>query len=140
MERLTVRVKEGNRKDECFIPGNKNAIEKVEYICEGERWESEEYKGKAVDKLAEYEDLEEQKRLLKLPCAVGDTVYYLDRFCSGTSLDCPCKPCESCEDYKLEIYEGKFKLNDINDFEKTVFLTKEEAEAALKELERGKGK
>ena len=96
--------------------------------------------GHAVDKLAEYEDLEEQSRLLKLPCAVGDTVYYLDRFCSGTSLDCPCKPCESCEDYKLEIYEGKFKLNDINDFEKTVFLTKEEAEAALKELERGKGK
>ena len=95
--------------------------------------------GHAVDKLAEYEDLEEQNRLLKLPCAVGDTVYYLDRFCSGTSLDCPCKPCESCEDYKLEIYEGKFKLNDINDFEKTVFLTKEEAEAALKELERSKG-
>mgnify|MGYP006990316769 CR=1 FL=1 len=27
-------------------------------------------------------------------------------------LDCPCRPCESCEDYKLEIYEGKFKLND----------------------------
>lgn len=29
MERLTVRVKEGNRKDECFIPGNKNAIKKL---------------------------------------------------------------------------------------------------------------
>lgn len=77
MERLTVRVKEGNRKDECFIPGNKNAIEKVEYIYEDGRWESEEYKGKAIDKLAEYEDLEEQSKLLKLPCAVGDTVYVL---------------------------------------------------------------
>lgn len=77
MERLTVRVKEGDRKDECFIRGNKNAIEKVEYIHEGGRWESEEYKGKAVDKLAEYEDLEEQGRLLRLPCAVGDTVYVL---------------------------------------------------------------
>lgn len=72
MARLTVRVKEGDRKDECFICGNKNAIEKVEYIHEDGRWESEEYKGKAVDKLAEYEDLEEQGKLLKLPCAVAE--------------------------------------------------------------------
>lgn len=128
MERLTVRVKEGNRKDECFIPGNKNAIEKVEYICEGERWESEEYKGKAVDKLAEYEDLEEQNRLLKLPCAVGDTVFKI---------------------YKSEIIEitvrgilfrsGELLGQDGNGsnfgiFGKTVFLTREEAEAALEEL------
>ncbi len=89
---------------------------------------------KKLWKIKEYEFLEEQGKLLKLPCAVGDTVYYLDRFCSG-SLDCPSRPCESCEDYQLEIYEGKFKLNDINDFGKTVFLTREEAEAALKELE-----
>lgn len=92
-----------------------------------------------LKKLKEYHDLEEQGKLLKLPCAVGDTVYYLDRFCSGTSLDCPRRPCEPCEYYKLEIYEGKFKLNDINDFGKTVFLTGESAESALKELERGKG-
>lgn len=30
--------------------------------------------GDAVRKLAEYENLQEQGRLLKLPCAVGDTV------------------------------------------------------------------
>ena len=29
----------------------------------------------AINKCAEYEDLEEQGKLLKLPCAVGDTVY-----------------------------------------------------------------
>lgn len=29
----------------------------------------------AAHKLAEYEDLEQQGKLLKLPCAVGDTVY-----------------------------------------------------------------
>ncbi len=28
-----------------------------------------------VKKLVEYEDLEEQGRLIKLPCKVGDTVY-----------------------------------------------------------------
>lgn len=78
MERLTTRVKEGDRKDECFIAGNKNAIEKVEYIHEDGRWESEEYKGKAVEKLAEYEDLEEQGKLPKLPCAVGDFALFSD--------------------------------------------------------------
>lgn len=29
----------------------------------------------AAEKLADYEDLEEQGRLIKLPCKVGDTVY-----------------------------------------------------------------
>lgn len=33
------------------------------------------YISNALEKLAEYEDLEEQGRLLKLPCKVGDTVY-----------------------------------------------------------------
>lgn len=141
IERLTVRVKEGNRKDECFIPGNKNAIKKVEYICEGERWESEEYKGKAVDKLAEYEDLEEQNRLLKLPCAVGDEFYCIWRN-KGQN------PIQKMQVKKIEIHERKgiviqmefvgnrgclFRFYE-DDFGKTVFLTREEAEAALKEM------
>ena len=77
MERFIVRVKEGNGKGECFIPRNKDAIEKVEYIHENGRWKSEEYKGKAIDKLAEYEDLEEQGKLLELPCAVGILLCFL---------------------------------------------------------------
>ena len=32
---------------------------------------------KAVEKLARYEDAEEQGRLIVLPCKVGDTVYYI---------------------------------------------------------------
>ena len=87
------------------------------------------------ERLKEYEDLEEQGKLLKLPCAVGDAVYSLDRFCGGYSSDCPSRPCESCEDYQLEIYDGKFKLSDINDFGKTVFLTRQEAEDKLAEME-----
>lgn len=146
MERLTVRVKEGNRKDECFIPGNKNAIKKVEYICEGERWESEEYKGKAVDKLAEYEDLEEQNKLLKLPCAVGDTVYEVQDFRKRiqpyTIIAVHVSNCGNL--YGWELKDGKGVYSNVNGFSeydlgKSVFLTREEAEAALKELERGKG-
>ena len=33
-----------------------------------------------IDKLAAYEDAEEQGRLVILPCKVGDTVYYLDPY------------------------------------------------------------
>ena len=142
MERLTVRVKEGNRKDECFIPGNKNAIEKVEYICEGERWESEEYKGKAVDKLAEYEDLEEQGKLLKLPCKAGQKVFLLRKDIK-TVIDgeiTSIRIGEFASDMKIFIIDDNRytdayfdKIGDI------VFFTQEEAEAALKELERGKG-
>lgn len=31
-----------------------------------------------LEKLADYEDLEEQGKLLKLPCSVGDIVWYAD--------------------------------------------------------------
>ena len=36
--------------------------------------------GDVLGKLAEYEDLEEQGLLLRLPCKVGDTVHELDIF------------------------------------------------------------
>ena len=87
-----------------------------------------------IERLAEYEDLEEQGLLLRLPCKVGDTVYSLDRFCDG-SLDCPSRPCKECPDYQFEIYEGKFALKDIPEFGKIIFLTQEEAEQKLKEME-----
>lgn len=70
-------------------------------------------------KLKEYEDLEEQGRLVKLPCKVGDSIY-------------------SVIEDGLTIVELKFSLDFYvrrkNDFGKTVFLTKSEAEAKLREL------
>ena len=36
-----------------------------------------------LDKLAEYEDLEEQGKLLKLPCVVGDTLYTFNSLPNG---------------------------------------------------------
>ena len=114
-----------------------------------------------LEKLAEYEDLDEQNRLIRLPCKVGDTVYLIDRD----------------ENNKFKVYEGKWKRisliqeskdgsfnlrveisYDIYDcfyddgrtmkrrmyvgqehteIGKVVFLTKPEAEIKLKEL-RGK--
>ena len=94
--------------------------------------------------LKEYEDLEERGKLLKLPCAVGDTVY---AYCSvfgilSYTVDCividknitfQCssysEPIGDCPSECLDEIEP-----DISDFGKTVFLTREEAEAALKSL------
>lgn len=92
------------------------------------------FEGEAIDKLSAYEDAEEQGLLIRLPCKVGDAVYYLERFCGG-AMDCPSGPCEDCSDYKIEINEGKFMLSNIYDLGKTVFLTEAEAEAKLAEIE-----
>lgn len=86
-----------------------------------------------AEKLANYEQLEEQGLLLRLPCKVGDTIYYLERFCGG-AIDCPSGPCEECPDHEFDILEGKFKLTDLCYFGKTMFLTREEAENKLKTL------
>nr|DAF49826.1 MAG TPA: hypothetical protein [Myoviridae sp. ctBbR2] len=122
-----------------------------------EYWEHRQV-AEYLRKLKDYEDLEEQGRLIKLPCKVGDTVYLIDRD----------------ENNKFKVYEGKwervslvqtskdgsFNLRgeisyDIYDcfyddgrimkhgmyvgqerteIGKVVFLTKSEAEAKLKEL------
>ncbi len=93
------------------------------------------YIGSVADKLAEYEDLEEQNRLLKLPCAVGDKIYLPNEYV-GKVIDF--EIIEICI-FKEEIMFIDDSENEyfINDFGKTVFPTKEEAETALKELERG---
>ena len=102
---------------------------------------------KLVSQLKEYEDLEEQNRLLKLPCAVGDTVYYrydgikiapmhVEKIIIAKyGVNLLLAYCGN--DEKLEYWTIDIESTAINCG--IVFLTREEAEAALKELERGKG-
>lgn len=142
----------------------------TEYMGNGKDYESinpidtpYEY-GKAnlqalINKLAAYEDAEEQGLLLRLPCKVGDAVYLIDKD----------------ENNRLQVYEGKWRrvslvqtsknssfelcgeisydihdcfYNDGRTMEqgmyvgqestrigKVVFLTREEAEVKLKEME-----
>ncbi len=105
--------------------------------------------GDAVRKLAEYENLEEQGRLLELPYALNDTVYYLDDFTPFEEM-----PIEGrisgfrvtwCGTIVIHIttnFNDKRCLADresdidviAEEFGKTVFLTREEAEAALKNM------
>lgn len=96
--------------------------------------------GEAIDKLAHYEDMEEQGRLIELPCKVGDTVYFI-KFAFSVA-----KSPITAEILSIKIIDGemiytaitqensivrKFKSDAIG---KTVFFTKSEAEAKLKEM------
>ena len=102
---------------------------------------------KALEKLAEYEDLEEQGLLLRLPCKVGDTVldndygrpctYTITGLSIGTSEDYIDEPVSEEEVvYYYSNYSGSitgsFAVSEIG---KTVFLTQAEADQKLKEME-----
>lgn len=92
-------------------------------------------------KLKPYADAEEQGRLVILPCKVGDTVFYYSR---KDRMVLALK----CEGYLHTGVAWKVRCTDVipswignqkrhfylmaNSFGKTVFLTREEAEAALK--------
>lgn len=89
--------------------------------------------GDAVNKLADYEEAEEQGFLVMLPCKVGDTVWSRDvepwtvvsvEWFSRKVTQLHCKSPVTGRGMTFSV--GKRSLG------KTVFLTREEAEAALK--------
>ena len=90
------------------------------------------YYGEAVDRLAEYEDAEAEGRLVVLPCKVGDTVYmpYKGRAhklrVQGISV--------SISGNDVVLHFGGYPVANVwgSEVGRTVFLTKEEAEQALK--------
>ena len=122
MERLTERTADGILVKENY---EKESL-KTLYSCYGEKpnsyYSNCEEGYCAMEKLADYEDLEEQGRLIKLPCKVGDTVYLIKN--------------------SEKIVERKADMMFIGvlweEFGKEWFLTRDEAEAKLKEL-RGAG-
>ncbi|WP_297642771.1 hypothetical protein [uncultured Bacteroides sp.] len=89
-----------------------------------------------LEKLAEYEDLEEQGKLLKLPCAFGDTVYVLSPGKEYSYYSFPEDDDEKVYHLPVLTEIRKYEFEDfmISLIGKTVFLTKEAAEAALKEM------
>lgn len=162
-ERLTKREKNGLAYfPMCFTPP-----------CNGEGCKDENciFISDVCEQLAEYEELEEQGRLLRLPCKVGDTVY----------VDAAMLPVENMECYedtdrevpayfqarvvsfrfakrhwmKIAVREkwlyewiddetgpdsnyiecNKNFTISLSNIGKTLFLTQEEAEAKLKEME-----
>ena len=90
---------------------------------------------KCLNKLAEYEDAEEQGLLLRLPCKVGTSVYMVAQDCGGDTLDCMRGDCEGCPYLYSFVEDNKFEAYMLEDIGKTVFLTQAEAEQKLKEME-----
>lgn len=105
----------------------------------------------AITKLAEYEDLEEQGKLLKPPCANWmEIVFGNQELFYGIDMDYmenPIREVSVDNSERITWYDGwktvVLKGVDENGFDweflpeeigKTVFLTRKEAEAALKEL------
>lgn len=81
---------------------------------------------KYYNKLKMYEDLDDQGRLLILPCAMGDTVYAIEVDEENfTHFHCPRKISE----YKFNLQ----MLDLLGMFGRCIFLTREEAEAALRD-------
>lgn len=137
MERLT----KNNGNGDYYYP---MCFEKCDGLGASSKCDNCEITTGACEKLGEYEDLEEQGRLILLRCKVGDVVYsYCDEFgileyevdsiVIGKHITYQCsaysEPIGDCPSECLDEIEP-----DISDFGKTVFLTKSEAEAKLKEL------
>lgn len=89
-----------------------------------------------IDKLAEYEDLEGQGLLLRLPYPLGtEYIYFVDEKdmdvykLDAEKIEVSMMPISKKVLYTVDCFEILFE-----DFGKIVFLTREEAEAKLKEL------
>ena len=102
---------------------------------------------KIYDRLAEYEDMEEQGLLVWLPCKVGDSFFIIRKYCdehgelpyATEHWGSDCLGCSEACNGEFRIKEGRF--NDVaqivtfaKSIGKTIFLTEEEAEKALEEV------
>lgn len=122
MERLTNGIEycklhcDFGKSNECFFQDKSKCYEKNIY-----------------EKLREYEDLDEQGLLLRLPCKVGTKVYAINPIIDyGKVGD------EAI--YYYSIIEREFQIYMMMDYGKlvfgrNVFLTQAEAEQKLKEME-----
>lgn len=143
MERLTERTADGILVKENY---SENAL-RTFYQCFGGKpnanYSNCEEGYCAMDKLAAYEDAEEQGLLLRVPCKEaysksGDYVYFIYE---GEVIKCV-----HCG-LKIDPVTGKGYIalvagdeypyldEEVNKIGKTIFLTKEEAEAKLAEME-----
>lgn len=162
MERLTERT-HGSIAEE-LVEEMENPIDAVwvkntgNKTCEGICNEQESCDNcplyEVMRKLADYEDAEEQGLLLRLPCKVGDTVYFTDRKYDRENrtfipfvhngyvkaIKFSARPTKITIEYEdLDDRHGRCKGHDIHasNIGKTVFLTREEAEKALEEMKGG---
>ena len=80
------------------------------------------------EQLKEYQQLEEQGLLLRLPCKVGTKVYAINIIIDYGEIGDEAT-------YSYSIIEREFQIYMMMDYGKLVFLTQAEAEQKLKEME-----
>lgn len=150
MERLTTRNIAG-------VAVYKNPFECEQ--CGKVIWRLPDYgNGSPTEKLADYEDTEEQGRMIVFPCNKGDKIYEFYRECVECRLDAGETPENIINVRKVYGFEyeddvlyirASYHSNHselwggygedtpefpVSEIDKTVFLSYEEAEAKLKEL------
>ena len=89
-------------------------------------------KESAYNKLAEYEDLDEQGLLLRLPCKVGDTVYRIE---NGKITQTKITKYDIYADGSIWFSFSTSLSLPMSKFKTCIFLTQAEAEQKLKEME-----
>ncbi len=117
---------------ECF---DKLAEYEKTGITPGQIREMSKMYEELATELGRYKKAEEQGLLIMLPCKEGDTVYSIEADCGGDILDCRRRDCENCDYLIRHVSEIRFGIEMREEIGKTVFLTREEAEKALKEME-----
>ena len=130
MERLTEKI--GNTN--CVKGCGSNCKYGFQH-CRTEDWENCKTIDDVIDKLAEYEDLEEQGRLIKLPCKIGTEVYDITWWDNVQEKVVVKGKAYYRTVHKHKVTKSPFTYSDIDNFGKTVFLTKSEAKQKLKEME-----
>jgi len=162
MERLTIEYCDGYAPKELCDIGESGKADDCEICgeyCEAIKSCQECAINQCFKKLAEYEDLEEQGLLLRLPCREGDIVYRICPKCNdkhegsckncawcGCASNCGCTvyglwndgqfPPEKCTIVPYKV-SWNYIPNLMEHFGKTVFLTQAEAEDKLKRIEEG---
>ena len=135
MERLTKTYSDGTHAAADNLPCGENSYT---------------YKGLLLEALGKYEDAEEQGLLLRLPCKVGDDIYSipsevnyrLNKSFGAKGLNAICRQVVdhiefNSYGYLVSTNEG-MTVHRQEAFGDTWFLTKEEAENKLKEMEENK--
>ena len=126
MERLTLEEAIVHAKEVAEKNYRGADFESIDYIdddiktncikCAEEHMQLAEW----LEELKSYKEAEEQGLLVRLPCKVGTEVYYI----LGIPNKTPCT-----------IDKCVFELSDIDKIGESLFLTREEAEKALQEME-----
>nr|DAG15440.1 MAG TPA: hypothetical protein [Caudoviricetes sp.] len=130
MKRLTERVNDG------LIMTKQDSGDNVSYY-----WDWDEENFKVAEKLATYEDLEEQGLLVRLPCKVGDIMFRINKGAKNPVIELTVTQIDiTTRSYNLEVIDrdcGELMCFK-NDIGKTIFLTREDAEKKLEEIQNDK--